>query len=114
MKKAKSAKVKLEHQNGHALPFKFAKLLDPEASWDKVATSIRRWIDIHVFLFSCNIPFFFCGYELGAISDCNVVFGVFLQDQLGDVLHWIRQVAGLMCGLIWGAIPLVGAIWILV
>ncbi|XP_020577735.1 uncharacterized protein C20orf24 homolog [Phalaenopsis equestris] len=70
MKKAKSAKAKLEHQNGHALPFKFAKLLDPEASWDK--------------------------------------------DQLGDVLHWIRQVAGLMCGLIWGAIPLVGAIWILV
>ncbi|KAI0509820.1 hypothetical protein KFK09_010417 [Dendrobium nobile] len=70
MKKAKAPKAKLEHQNGHGLPFKFAKLLDPEASWDK--------------------------------------------DQLGDVLHWIRQVAGLMCGLIWGAIPLVGAVWILV
>ncbi|KAH0460741.1 hypothetical protein IEQ34_008316 [Dendrobium chrysotoxum] len=70
MKKAKAPKAKLEHQNGHSLPFKLAKLLDPEASWDK--------------------------------------------DQLGDVLHWIRQVAGLMCGLIWGAIPLVGAVWILV
>lgn len=25
-----------QHQNGHLSPFKFAKLLDPEASWDKV------------------------------------------------------------------------------
>ncbi|XP_008777096.1 respirasome Complex Assembly Factor 1 [Phoenix dactylifera] len=70
MKKSKSAKVQSQQQNGHVLPFKFAKLLDPEASWDK--------------------------------------------DQLGDVLHWIRQVLGLVCGLLWGAIPLVGAIWILV
>ncbi|KAJ7543777.1 hypothetical protein O6H91_09G052200 [Diphasiastrum complanatum] len=36
------------------------------------------------------------------------------REQLGDVLHWIRQVIGLICGLIWGAIPLTGAIWILV
>ena len=35
------------------------------------------------------------------------------QDQLGDVLHWIRQVVGLLCGLLWGAIPLVGGIWLL-
>ncbi|KAJ0260090.1 T90 [Hirschfeldia incana] len=35
------------------------------------------------------------------------------KDQLGDVLHWIRQVVGLLCGLIWGAIPLVGGIWLL-
>eukprot|EP00252_Welwitschia_mirabilis_P024124 TRINITY_DN7036_c0_g1_i2.p1 TRINITY_DN7036_c0_g1~~TRINITY_DN7036_c0_g1_i2.p1 ORF type:complete len:122 (-),score=17.55 TRINITY_DN7036_c0_g1_i2:286-651(-) len=34
------------------------------------------------------------------------------KDQLGDVLHWIRQAVGLICGLLWGAIPLVGAIWI--
>ncbi|THU53614.1 hypothetical protein C4D60_Mb10t16290 [Musa balbisiana] len=66
MKKVKSTKQR--QQNGHALPSKFAKLLDPEASWDK--------------------------------------------DQLGDVLHWIRQGLGLACGLLWGAIPLVGAIWI--
>ncbi|KAI5666000.1 hypothetical protein M9H77_15853 [Catharanthus roseus] len=58
-----------QHQNGHLSPFKFAKLFDPEASWDK--------------------------------------------DQLGDVLHWIRQVLGLLCGLLWGAIPLVGGIWII-
>ncbi|XP_011035295.1 PREDICTED: uncharacterized protein C20orf24 homolog [Populus euphratica] len=57
-----------QHQNGHLSPFKLAKLLDPEASWDK--------------------------------------------DQLGDVLHWIRQVVALVCGLLWGAIPLVGGIWI--
>ncbi|KAJ6820109.1 uncharacterized protein M6B38_399380 [Iris pallida] len=74
MKKNKSRKSGVQQQqqqqqNGHAaLPFKFTKLLDPEASWDK--------------------------------------------DQLGDVLHWIRQVVGLLCGLLWGAIPLVGAIWI--
>ncbi|XP_039144355.1 respirasome Complex Assembly Factor 1-like [Dioscorea cayenensis subsp. rotundata] len=69
MKKSKSSKnAHVHQQNGHALPFKFAKLLDPEASWDK--------------------------------------------DQLGDVLHWIRQVAGLVCGLLWGAVPLIGAKWI--
>jgi len=34
------------------------------------------------------------------------------KDQLGDVLHWIRQAIALICGLLWGAIPLVGAIWI--
>ncbi|KAK1299508.1 hypothetical protein QJS10_CPB14g00627 [Acorus calamus] len=72
MKEAKSSRLHLHHQqpNGHVLPFKLARLLDPEASWDK--------------------------------------------DQLGDVLHWIRQVLGLVCGLLWGAIPLVGAIWIVV
>ncbi|XP_072997128.1 uncharacterized protein [Typha latifolia] len=70
MRKAKSAKSQPQQQNSHVLPSKFAKLLDPEASWDK--------------------------------------------DQLGDVLHWIRQVVGLFCGLLWGAVPLVGAIWILV
>ncbi|XP_061359397.1 uncharacterized protein LOC133303495 [Gastrolobium bilobum] len=56
-----------QHQNGHLSSSKFAKLLDPEASWDK--------------------------------------------DQLGDVLHWIRQVLGLVCGLLWGTLPLVGGIW---
>lgn len=59
-----------QHQNGHFSPFKFAKLLDPEASWDK--------------------------------------------DQLGDVLHWIRQVVALVCGLLWGAIPVVGGLWIVI
>ncbi|CAL5388840.1 unnamed protein product [Camellia sinensis] len=77
MKERKSVKFNLQqqqqhhhHQNGHLSPFKFAKLLDPEASWDK--------------------------------------------DQLGDVLHWIRQVVALVCGLLWGTIPLVGGIWIIV
>ncbi|CAF2165667.1 hypothetical protein IGI04_027249 [Brassica rapa subsp. trilocularis] len=59
----------VHHQNSHLTSFKFAKLFDSEASWDK--------------------------------------------DQLGDVLHWIRQVVGLLCGLLWGAIPLVGGIWLL-
>ncbi|XP_077217358.1 uncharacterized protein LOC143851756 [Tasmannia lanceolata] len=74
MKEGKSVKFNLQnqkqHQNGHISLFILAKLLDPEASWDK--------------------------------------------DQLGDVLHWIRQVVALICGLLWGAIPLVGAIWIVV
>ena len=38
---------------------------------------------------------------------------ILLQDQLGDVLHWIRQAVALVCGLIWGAIPLVGGIWLI-
>lgn len=71
MKKSKAAKAnQQQQQNGHVLPFKFAKLLDPDASWDK--------------------------------------------DQLCDVLHWMRQALGLAFGLLWGAIPLVGAIWIVV
>ncbi|XP_028775774.1 uncharacterized protein RAB5IF homolog isoform X4 [Neltuma alba] len=69
MKEGKSIKVshQQQHQNGHLSPSKFAKFLDPEASWDK--------------------------------------------DQLGDVLHWIRQALGLVFGLLWGAVPLVGGIW---
>ncbi|KAK9126971.1 hypothetical protein Scep_015817 [Stephania cephalantha] len=74
MKEGKSAKSKHHHHhqhqqsNGHASPFAFSKLLDPDASWDK--------------------------------------------DQLGDVLHWIRQALGIAFGLLWGAVPLVGAKWI--
>ncbi|KAL2328758.1 hypothetical protein Fmac_022185 [Flemingia macrophylla] len=70
MKEGKSVKLnhqQQQHQNGHLSPSKFAKLFDPEASWDK--------------------------------------------DQLGDVLHWIRQGLGLACGFLWGTIPLVGGIW---
>ncbi|XP_054812841.1 uncharacterized protein LOC129313609 [Prosopis cineraria] len=69
MKEGKSIKVNhhQQHQNGHLSSSKFAKLLDPEASWDK--------------------------------------------DQLGDVLHWIRQALGLVFGLLWGAVPFVGGIW---
>ncbi|KAL0533657.1 hypothetical protein IC582_027698 [Cucumis melo] len=33
------------------------------------------------------------------------------KDQLGDVLHWMRQSVALVCGLLWGSIPLVGGIW---
>ncbi|XP_062208220.1 uncharacterized protein LOC133909696 [Phragmites australis] len=72
MKKTKSSAAAAGRQphaqNGHVLPSKLAKYLDPEASWDK--------------------------------------------DQLLDAVHWIRQVLGLVCGLLWGAVPLVGAVWI--
>lgn len=34
------------------------------------------------------------------------------KDQLLDAVHWIRQAVGLICGLLWGAVPLVGAVWI--
>ncbi|KGN47142.1 uncharacterized protein RAB5IF homolog [Cucumis sativus] len=74
MKEAKPVKFNLhqhqDHQNGHLAPFKLAKLIDPEASWDK--------------------------------------------DQLGDVLHWIRQAVAVILGLLWGSIPLVGGIWFLI
>jgi hypothetical protein len=36
------------------------------------------------------------------------------MDQLGDVLHWLRQAISLFCGVVCGAIPLTGAIWLLV
>jgi len=69
MKKSKTAKSNhQQQQNGHVIPFKFAKLLDPDTPWDK--------------------------------------------DQLCDALHWIRQVLGLAFGLLWGVVPVVGAIWI--
>ncbi|XP_062180497.1 uncharacterized protein LOC133884912 [Phragmites australis] len=64
-----SKQSRAQQQNdGHALPSKLARYLDPEASWDK--------------------------------------------DQLLDAVHWIRQAVGLLCGLLWGAVPLVGAVWI--
>ncbi|XP_061354194.1 uncharacterized protein LOC133298840 [Gastrolobium bilobum] len=76
MKEGKSVKFnhQQQHQNDHLSPSKFAKLFDPEASWDK-----------------------FCSFKE--------------DDQLGDVLHWIRQLLGLACGFLWGAIPLIGGIW---
>eukprot|EP00270_Netrium_digitus_P009073 TRINITY_DN2753_c0_g1_i3.p1 TRINITY_DN2753_c0_g1~~TRINITY_DN2753_c0_g1_i3.p1 ORF type:complete len:129 (-),score=20.65 TRINITY_DN2753_c0_g1_i3:338-724(-) len=33
------------------------------------------------------------------------------RDELGDVLHWMRQIEALICGLIWGLIPLTGGLW---
>lgn len=36
------------------------------------------------------------------------------RDQLGDVLHWLRQAIALVCGIVWGLIPLVGFGWIVV
>ncbi|KAF5751441.1 hypothetical protein HS088_TW02G00455 [Tripterygium wilfordii] len=50
MKEGKSVKVNYQqqqHQNGHLSPFKFAKLFDPEASWDKVGV-----LDLDCLLFS--------------------------------------------------------------
>ncbi|XP_044343518.1 respirasome Complex Assembly Factor 1 isoform X1 [Triticum aestivum] len=69
--KAAAAAAKQPHhaaQNGHALPSRLARYLDPDASLDK--------------------------------------------DQLLDAVHWIRQAVGLACGLLWGAVPLVGVFWI--
>lgn len=48
MRERKSAKLNQQqpqpqlqhHQNGHLSPFKLAKLLDPDASWDKVSALI--------------------------------------------------------------------------
>eukprot|EP00249_Psilotum_nudum_P011087 c22960_g1_i1 orf=379-780(+) len=34
------------------------------------------------------------------------------KEQLCDALHWIRQAIALFCGVLWGAIPLVGGIWL--
>ncbi|BBN15490.1 hypothetical protein MPTK1_6g20010 [Marchantia polymorpha subsp. ruderalis] len=35
------------------------------------------------------------------------------REQLGDVLHWIRQALGLFLGVIWGAVPVTGALWLI-
>lgn len=34
------------------------------------------------------------------------------KEELFDALHWIRQVVALLCGILWGFIPLVGSFWI--
>ncbi|XP_021716129.1 uncharacterized protein C20orf24 homolog [Chenopodium quinoa] len=49
-------------------------------------------------------------FKLGKLFDPDVSWD---KDQLGDVLHWTRQIVGLVCGLIWGAIPLVGGVWLI-
>ena len=55
-----------------------------------------------------------------ACGECSVrcpiplhICCVGLQDDLLDVLYWIRQVLGLVLGLLWGVIPLYGFIGIL-
>jgi len=35
------------------------------------------------------------------------------RDQLGDVLHWVRQAIAVVCGIVWGAIPLTGVVWLI-
>ncbi|KAJ8452593.1 hypothetical protein Cgig2_004929 [Carnegiea gigantea] len=49
-------------------------------------------------------------FKVGKLFDPDAAWD---KDQLGDVLHWIRQALALVCGLIWGAIPLVGGIWLI-
>jgi hypothetical protein len=106
VKKAKSSSSstlpgKQSHtQNGHGLPSKLARYLDPDASWDKVGRAL--------------VPPALSADSLtrSSVSFLVDVARLFRQDQLLDALHWIRQVLGLVCGLLWGAIPLVGAVWI--
>jgi hypothetical protein len=45
-----------QHQNGHLSPFKLAKLLDPEASWDKVLLSLSLSLSLSIqsLIFQCN------------------------------------------------------------
>jgi hypothetical protein len=48
---------------------------------------------------------------------CLLLFAYFYvldyQDQLGDVLHWVRQAIAVVCGIVWGAIPLTGVVWLI-
>lgn len=103
MAKARSlAKQKQAQQSngggGHALSSKLARYLDPEASLDKVRPARPS---------SC---------ARAAPGNCSCadapVSAWLLQDQLLDAVHWIRQAVGLICGLLWGAVPVVGAVWI--
>ncbi|KAI8523792.1 hypothetical protein RHMOL_Rhmol13G0099700 [Rhododendron molle] len=109
MKERKSVKFNLQqqlYQNGHLSPFNLAKLLDPDASWDKHAgkqTPSSPLLDFYL-RDTCTRRYM----SEGRILECIA------EDQLGDVLHWIRQVVALVCGLLWGAIPLVGGTWIVV
>ncbi|GJT87976.1 Rab5-interacting protein [Tanacetum coccineum] len=107
-KSAKSSVQEKQHQNGaHLSPFKLAKLLDPEASWDKVVTfgasgatpEVNKWL---LMILPTNRNCVEKAEKHGRTD----------EDQLGDVLHWIRQIVALVCGLLWGAVPLVGGIWI--
>lgn len=56
MKEGKSrsrAKVHVQQQqNGHVPSFKLAKLLDPEASWDKVSDLRFHLFDFSIFAFA--------------------------------------------------------------
>jgi len=63
MKEAKSVPQQ-HHQNGHLSPFKFAKLLDPEASWDKVRLSLLSLQSCPVFMFFDLFEVVFSGNRL--------------------------------------------------
>ncbi|XP_074295076.1 uncharacterized protein LOC141622947 [Silene latifolia] len=49
-------------------------------------------------------------FKLGNLFDPDASWD---KDQLGDVLHWMRQLVAIVCGLTWGAIPLVGGFWLM-
>jgi len=42
-----------------------------------------------------------------------LVVALLLQDQFLDVVYWLRQIIGLIIGIIWGVLPLKGILGIL-
>lgn len=57
-----------------------------------------------------------------ASSDTGVAYNVsrlldrerdWERDEVLDVLHWMRQIFALVLGTVWGAVPLVGGLWLL-
>ncbi|KAL6864792.1 hypothetical protein ACP4OV_015943 [Aristida adscensionis] len=106
---SKQAQAQAKHQpqngGGHALLSKLARYLDPEASWDKVRAAAAAAAAVPLLA-----SFLAAVHPVADAPD----FGSspLRQDQLLDAVHWIRQAVGLLCGLLWGAVPLVGAVWI--
>lgn len=73
MKEGKSAKSNGLHQNDHLSPFKFAKLLDPEASWDKVLKLLAFF------------TFFFLQYLFSGMNYSNTSLIIQLISILGNL-----------------------------
>jgi len=43
----------------------------------------------------------------------NSASGSVVQERVRDVIYWMRQALGLVCGITGGLLPLVGGIWLL-
>jgi hypothetical protein len=88
MADSKRAKSKAAATAGDATgASKWQKALDPTAEWEKVRPCFRASLREYV---------------------CLPALSRRLQTELHEVVYWLRQVLGVLCGVVWGVIPLTG------
>lgn len=84
-----STKTKTLERNGTA------KASQNMSVWSRAFTANSEWPD------KAGLKLKFLGYLLKLTE-------IMLQEEFLDVIYWIRQVLGVLLGIIWGLVPLRG------